>query len=138
MKNIFLSLMVFVVISLLHMQFTCWAVRYLGLPGGVYGIYSILILAFCSVIAAIGLVTVIIFRKHYYSILRIAILFEIIYLLFLLFSRINPFVYLSDPNNENLLKVFMYGIGLAILFIMYLIHLVYSKIILSQKTNIDQ
>ncbi|AZA88123.1 hypothetical protein EG349_15635 [Chryseobacterium shandongense] len=138
MKNIFLSLMVFVVISLLHMQFTGWAVRYLGLPGGVYGIYSILILAFCSVIAAIGLVTVIIFRKHYYSILRIAILFEIIYLLFLFFSRINPFVYLSDPNNENLLKVFMYGIGLAILFIMYLIHLVYSKIILSQKTNIDQ
>lgn len=138
MKNIFLSLMVFVVISLLHMQLTDFIVKYLRLPGGSYGMYSMFILVFCSVITAIGLVTVIIFRKQYDSILRIAILFEIIYLLFLLISGNNPFAYLSDPNNENLLKVFMYGIGLAILFIMYLIHLVYSKIILSQKTNIDQ
>lgn len=129
MKNIFLSLMVFVVMTLLHIQFTGWAVRYLHLPGGVYGMYSILILLFCSIIAAIGLVTVIIFRKHYYSILRIAILFEIIYLLFLLISKNNPFAYISDPNNENLLKVFMYGIGLAILSIMYFIHLLYSEII---------
>lgn len=135
MKNIFLSLMVFVVMTLLHIQFTGWAVRYLHLPGGVYGMYSILILLFCSIIAAIGLVTVIIFRKHYYSILRIAILFEIIYLLFLLISKNNPFAYISDPNNENLLKVFMHGIGLAILSIMYFIHLLYSEIILKKSKS---
>lgn len=130
--------MVFVVMSLLHAQLTDWAVRSLHLPGGEYGMYSLFILVFCSVITAIGLVTVIIFRKHYDSILRIAILFEIIYRLFLLISGNNPFAYLSDPNNENLLKIFMYGIGLGILFMMYLIHIFYSKIILSPKTNIDQ
>ncbi|MFN4364748.1 hypothetical protein [Chryseobacterium hispalense] len=138
MKNIFLSLMVFVVMSLLHAQFTDWAVKQLRLPGEDYGMYSLFILVFCSVITAIGLVTVTIFRKHYGSIFRIAILFEIIYLLFLLISGNNPFAYLSDPNNENLLKIFMYGIGFGILFMMYLIHIFYSKIILSPKTNIDQ
>ncbi|WP_312901850.1 hypothetical protein [Chryseobacterium taichungense] len=135
MKNIFLSLMIFVVMSLLHAQLTDFVVKYLHLPGGSYGMYSMFILVFCSVITAIGLVTVIIFRKNYYSILRIAILFEIIYLLFLLISGNNPFVYFSDSNNENLLKIFMYVISFVVLLIMYLIQLIYSKIILSKSKN---
>lgn len=127
--------MIFVVMSLLHTQLTDWAVKYLRLPGGDYGMYSIFILIFCSVITAIGLVTVIIFRKHYYSILRIAILFEIIYLSFLLISGNNPFAYLSESNNENLLKIFMYVISFIVLLIMYLVQLIYSKIILSKSKN---
>lgn len=129
MKNIFLSLIVFVVMSLLHAQLTDFVVKYLHLPGGSYGMYSMFILVFCSVITAIALVTVIIFRNHYYSILRIAILFEIIYLLFLVISGNNPFIYFSEPNNENLLKIFMYVISFVILFMMYLIHLLYIKTI---------
>lgn len=127
--------MIFVVMSLLHTQLTDWAVKYLRLPGGDYGMYSIFILIFCSVITAIGLVTVIIFRKNYYSILRIAILFEIIYLSFLLISGNNPFAYFSEPNNENLLKIFMYVISFIVLLIMYLVQLIYSKIILSKSKN---
>lgn len=135
MKNIFLSLMVFMVMSLLHAQFTEWTVRFLSLPGGDFGMYSYFILIFCSVITAIGLLTVIIFRKHYYSILRIAMLFEIIYLLFLVISGNNPFIYFSDSTSENLLKIFMYVISFIVLFIMYLVHLIYSKIILSKSKN---
>lgn len=135
MKNIFLSLMVFVVMSLLHAQLTDYIVKYLSLPGGDYGMYSIFILIFCSVITAIGLLTVIIFRKHYYSILRIAMLFEIIYLLFLVISGNNPFIYFSDSTSENLLKIFMYVISFIVLFIMYLVYLIYSKIILSKSKN---
>ena len=135
MKNIFLSLLVFVVMSLLHAQFTEWTVRFLSLPGGDFGMYSYFILIFCSVITAIGLLTVIIFRKHYYSILRIAMLFEIIYLLFLVISGNNPFIYFSDSTSENLLKIFMYVISFIVLFIMYLVHLIYSKIILSKSKN---
>lgn len=139
MKNIFLSLLVFVVMSLLHAQFTEWTVRFLSLPGGDFGMYSYFILIFCSVITAIGLLTVIIFRKHYYSILRIAMLFEIIYLLFLVISGNNPFIYFSDSTSKNLLKIFMYVISFIVLFFMYLVHLIYSKIIYpNQKTNIDQ
>lgn len=118
--------------SLLHAQFTEWAVKFLGLPGGDFGMYSYLILIFCSVITAIGLVTVIIFRKNYHSILKIAILFEVIYLLFLIISGNNPFLYFSHPTNENLLMIMMYMNSLMIFILMYLIHLLYSKIISSK------
>ncbi|WP_345206281.1 hypothetical protein [Chryseobacterium ginsengisoli] len=132
MKNIFLSLLIFVVMSLLHAQFTEWAVKFLGLPGGDFGMYSYLILIFCSIITGIGLVTVIIFRKNYHSILRIAILFEVIYLLFLIISGNNPFLYFSNATNENLLMIMMYMNSLMIFILMYLIHLIYSKIISSK------
>jgi len=135
MKNIFLSLMIFVVMSLLHAQLTDCIVKYLSLPGGDYAMYSIFILIFCSVITAIGLVTVIIFRKHYYSVLRIAILFEILYLLFLIISGTNPFIYFSDSTSENLLKIFMYVISFIVLLIMYLIYLLHSKVILKKIKN---
>lgn len=135
MKNIFLSLLIFLVMSVLHAQFTDWIVRYLKLPGGDYGMYSMFILIFCSVITAVGLVTVIIFRKSYHSILRIAVLFEIIYLLFLIISGNNPFTYFFNSTHENILMSMMYVNSLAVFLIMYVIHLVYSKIILAKSKN---
>lgn len=135
MKNIFLSLLIFVVMSLLHAQFTEWTVRFLSLPGGDFGMYSYLILIFCSVITAIGLLTVIIFRKSYHSIFRIAILFEAIYLLFLIISGSNPFAYFTNSSNENLLMVMMYANSLIVLILMFLLHLIYSKIILTKSKN---
>lgn len=135
MKNIFLSLLIFVVMSLLHAQFTEWTVRFLSLPGGDFGMYSYLILIFCSVITAIGLITVIIFRKSYHSISRIAILFEAIYLLFLIISGNNPFAYFTNSSNENLLMVMMYANSLIVFILMFLLHLIYSKIILTKSKN---
>ncbi|REC51854.1 MULTISPECIES: hypothetical protein [Chryseobacterium] len=139
MKNIFLSLLVFVVMSLLHAQFTEWTVRFLSLPGGDFGMYSYFILIFCSVITAIGLLTVIIFRKSYHSIFRIAILFEAIYLLFLIISGNNPFAYFTNSSNENLLMIMMYLNSFFVLLMMFLIDRLYSKINLAKsKNNIDQ
>lgn len=139
MKNIFLSLLVFVVMSLLHAQFTEWTVRFLSLPGRDFGMYSYFILIFCSVITAIGLLTVIIFRKSYHSIFRIAILFEAIYLLFLIISGNNPFAYFTNSSNENLLMIMMYLNSLFVLLMMFLIDRLYSKINLAKsKNNIDQ
>lgn len=139
MKNIFLSLLVFMVMSLLHAQFTEWTVRFLSLPGGDFGMYSYFILIFCSVITAIGLLTVIIFRKSYHSIFRIAILFEAIYLLFLIISGNNPFAYFTNSSNENLLMIMMYLNSFFVLLMMFLIDRLYSKINLAKsKNNIDQ
>lgn len=132
MKNIFLSLVIFIVMSLLHAQFTDWIVKLLKLRGGDYGMYSMLILIFSSVITAIGLITVIIFRKTYDSILKIAILFEIIYLLFLIISGNNPLKYFSEPTNENLLITMMYSNSIIIFILIFLVHLLYSKIISSK------
>jgi len=128
MKNILKSLVIFIVMSLLNAQCTDWSVRSLNLPGGSFGMYSILILILCSVITGIGLVTVIIFRKSYHSILRIAILYEVIYLFMLIVSGNNPFSYFSNPTNENMLSILMYGNSLAILLLMYVIDVLYSKI----------
>lgn len=127
--------MVFVVMSLLHAQFTEWTVRFLSLPGGDFGMYSYFILIFCSVITGIGLLTVIIFRKSYHSISRIAILFEAIYLLFLIISGNNPFAYFTNSSNENLLMIMMYANSLIVFILMYLLHLIYSKIILTKSKN---
>jgi hypothetical protein len=137
MKNIFLSLLIFIVMSLLHTQFTEWAVKFLGLPGGDFGMYSYLILIFSLIITGIGLVTVIIFRKSYGSILKIAILFEVIYLIFLIISGNNPFLYFSDSTNENLLIIMMYGISGLVFLCMFLVHLFYLKIISSKNKNLS-
>jgi hypothetical protein len=135
MKNILKSLVIFIVMSLLNAQCTDWSVRSLNLPGGSFGMYSILILILCSVITGIGLVTVIIFRKSYHSILRIAILYEVIYLFMLIVSGNNPFSYFSNPTNENMLSILMYGNSLAILLLMYVIDVLYSKINSSKIKN---
>lgn len=120
--------MVFVVMSLLHAQFADWEVSVLKLPGGSYGMVSLLMLILCSVITGIGLLTVVIFRKNYYSILRMAVLFEIIYLVFLVISGNNPFLYFNETTNENLLTLMVYGNALAVFIIMSLLHFLYLKI----------
>lgn len=137
MKNIFLSLLIFVVMSFLHAQFTEWAVKFLVLPGGNFGMYSYSILIYCLVITAIGLVTLIIFRKNYHSILRIAILFEVIYLLFLIISGNNPFLYFSDSTSENLLIIIMYGISGLVFLLIFFVHLFYLKIIPPKNKNLS-
>jgi len=135
MKNILKSLVIFIVMSLLNAQCTDWSVRSLDLPGGSFGMYSILILILTSIITGIGLVTVIIFRKSYHSILRIAILYEVIYLFMLIVSGDNPFSYFSNPTNENMLSILMYGNSLAILLLMYVTDVLYSKINSSKIKN---
>lgn len=112
--------------SLLHAQFTDWSVRFLKLPGGNFGMYSIFILLFCLFFSVIGLAVVLIYRRHYNSILRISILFEIIYFLFLIISGENPFRYFSVSNSENTLTVLMYLNGIAVFIIMFLIHLLHK------------
>ncbi len=128
MKNIFVSLAVFVMMSLLHAQFADWEVDLLKLPGGSYGMLSVFIIILCSIITGIGLLTVVIFRKNYYSISRIAVLFEVIYLLFLIISGNNPFLYFSEATDENLLMIIIYGNALVVFLIMFIVHLLYLKI----------
>lgn len=115
--------------SLLHAQLADWEVSFLKLPGGSYGMLSVFMLILCSIITGIGLLTVIIFRKTYYSILRTAVLFEIIYLLFLIISGNTPFLYFYETTNENLLMIMTYGNAIVVFLIMFIAHLLYLKII---------
>ncbi|WP_435523440.1 hypothetical protein [Chryseobacterium indoltheticum] len=131
------SFVIFIVMSLLNVQFTEWTLSQIGLPGGNYGMLSILILIECGILSTIGFVTVLIFKKHHYSIFRIALLFEILYLLLLIISGVNPFLYLIDNKDENFLNLFMYLNSFIVLLLMFFIHWLYSKITSSKNNNLS-
>ncbi|MBB4807418.1 hypothetical protein HNP38_002724 [Chryseobacterium defluvii] len=130
MKNILLkSLVVFIVMSLLNVQFCEWSIGATNLPGGSVGMLPILILIFCLIIIVVGLITVIIFKRNYTSLLKIAILFESLYLLLLVLMRANPFSYFLDKTDENFLNVMLYVNSIIIFLIMYIFNKIYSKMV---------
>ena len=120
MKNILLkSLAVFIVMSFLHVQFSIWSIRLMDLPGGNVGMLPILIMLNCLVVGVVGLITVTIFKGGYPSIIRIAVLFEILYLLILMFSGGNPVRYFFDRDDSNLLDLLLFIHSFLILFLMW-------------------
>lgn len=136
MKNVLLkSLVIFIVMSLLNVQFAEWTIGFLHLPGGSYGMLPILMLLYCLIITVIGLVTVIIFKKSYQSIFKISVLFEILYLFILIISGVNPFRYFLDSDDAGLMELFLFINSLIIFLLIYLFDLLYSKIIFSKSKN---
>lgn len=120
MKNILLkNLAVFIVMSFLHVQFSIWLIRLMDLPGGNVGMLPILIMLNCLVVGVVSLITVTIFKGGYPSIIRIAVLFEILYLLILMFSGGNPVRYFFDRDDSNLLDLLLFIHSFLILFLMW-------------------
>ncbi|MFC3159383.1 hypothetical protein SAMN05443633_103298 [Chryseobacterium arachidis] len=134
MKNVFLkSFVIFIVMSLLNAQFIDWSLSFVKKHSGGIGMAPIAVFIECLIASAIGFVTVLIFRKTYSSILKIAVLFEIIYLVTITISGANPFLYFLGDNEMALLDFLLYLNSLIVLLIMYLLHLLYSKIISLQS-----
>jgi hypothetical protein len=136
MKNILLkSLMIFVLMTVLNVQFAAWSLYFLkDVPGGI-GMAPIGIFLICLIASIVGFITILIFKNVYNSIFRVAFLFEIIYLVTLIISGANPFQYFFTKKEVLLLDLLIYINSFVILFIMYLIHLLYSKTILSKSKN---
>ncbi|MFY1046894.1 hypothetical protein ACOOWA_09775 [Chryseobacterium sp. GP-SGM7] len=136
MKNVLLkSLGIFIVMSLLNAQFTEWTLQQTHLPVGNYGMLPILIIIECAIVSVVGFVTVLIFKKHYNSIFRIAMLFEILYLLLLIISGVNPFLYFFERIEDNLLNLFLY-LNSFLIFIIILIFEKCLKLISSKNQNL--
>ena len=137
MKNILLkSVVVFVVMSILNAELS----KLFNLL--IEEQYKFVIIAItstayfnCMVISIVGLITIMIFKKNYNSILRIALLFQVLYLLLLIISRINPFEYFINKNNINLMSLLFYTNSFVVFGIMCIIHFLYSKIILTKSKN---
>lgn len=137
MKNILLkSLIVFVVMSILNIEFIGWSKFLLQYPYKMVGgiLYSVLYLEY-ALITVIGVITVFIFRKNYTSLFKIALLFEILYLITLIYSGINPFTYFRIQSDLNLINLLFYLNSFVVLLMMYLVHLIYSKLILAKSKN---
>lgn len=137
MKNVLLkSLIVFIVMSLLNAQFISWTLRLTHLPGGNYGMLPILIIIGCAIISIIGFVTMLIFKKQYNSIFRIAVLFEILYLLLLMISRVNPFLYFFERIEDNLIDLLLY-LNSFLIFLTILIFEKCLKLISTKNKNLS-
>jgi len=136
MKNILLkTILVFVVMTIFNTGFVDETVKFLELPGGDFGMLSLSILIGCVIVSVVGLVTVFIFKQQYNSIWKIALLFEVLYLLMLILSGTNPFTYFVEHTHPALLNVLLYVNSIGVFLIMILFDFVYSKIIGCKSKN---
>lgn len=133
------SLVIFIVMSLLNAQFNEWILHFLKEKSDGIAMLPIGILVQCLMVTAISFITVLVFRKSYNSVLRIAVLFEIIYLITLITSGTNPFAYFSHKSDAGFLALFIYVNSFIVFLITVVFDLLYSKIMRSKiKTNIHQ
>ncbi|SIQ97876.1 hypothetical protein SAMN05880574_1434 [Chryseobacterium sp. RU37D] len=137
MKNILLkNLVVFVMMSILNFLFSMLVLSYMvKLSAESWGMAPFIIWILCLAISFIGLITVIIFKRYYQSLLRTAILFEILYLFILIISGTNPFLYFFEKDDENFFNLSLYINSFIVFAIIYLVISVYSKIILAKSKN---
>ncbi|WP_345991963.1 hypothetical protein AAEU33_08220 [Chryseobacterium sp. Chry.R1] len=136
MKNILIkSVVTFFIMTILTTWLADWLVGYLHLPGGDFGMLSLAVLIGCIISSGVGLVTVIIFKSTYQSVVRIAILFEVLYLFMLMISGTNPFTYFSEKTNAKLLNVLLYMNAVVVFLIVIAIHFMYLKIKSKKKLS---
>lgn len=134
MKNILLkSALVFVFMSFLNFVFSILILYITNLPGGGFGMSPFLILIENIIVSVIGFITVLIFKKSYDSIMRMAVLFEIIYLFGLIVSGFNPF----GSNDTNFFSLLIYVNSGITFLIIYLLDLSYSKISSSKNKKLS-
>ncbi|MDN5423904.1 MAG: hypothetical protein L0G07_10890, partial [Chryseobacterium sp.] len=104
MKNILLkSVIIFVVMSCLNAQLAHWSGRILKLSSGQLGMLPTAVFFGSLIITVIASVTILIFRRSYQSLWKSAVLFEILYLLMLLLSGINPLIYFIEATDNHLI-----------------------------------
>jgi hypothetical protein len=136
MKNILLkSIQVFALMTILNTISADWSVGFLRLPGGDFGMLSLAVLIGCCIISGISFITVLIFKHHYHSIFRIALLFEILYILTLAFTGTNPFTFFHEQNNAKLLNVLLYLNSIVIFLAVWLLGVLLSKINFKKAKN---
>ena len=131
MKNILLkSAEVIVFMCVMNFLLSVLTLNITNLPGGNFGMYPFLILIECLVVSIVVFLTVLIFKKRYDSILKIAILFQIMYVISLILSGFNPF---KVDCVDNIFSLLLYVNSIIILLIIFL----YSKIISSKNKKLS-
>ncbi|PIF47448.1 hypothetical protein CLU96_4503 [Chryseobacterium sp. 52] len=139
MKNLIIkSILIFGIMTFLNAGMVGESVRYIGLTPSSHALQSFAILIGCLMISLVSFITLLIFNRSYNSVWKVAVLFEILYLLMLLWSQTNPFTYFTQRTDENLLNLLLYVNSIAIFLFISLFDIIYSKIVSSEKTTIDQ
>lgn len=128
--------MVFVVMSLLNAQLSAWSLDFVNESRRGMGMLPIAIFLECLVVSVICFVVILLFKKGYDSILKMGILFEIIYFLTLIILGANPIPYLTEGKQNARLDLFLYLNSIIVFLFIFLVHLLYSKTISSKKKKL--
>lgn len=136
MKNMILkSLAVLVVMSLLNAQLADWTGKFFTQSGVQFGMLSASIIVASLIITVIAWITILLFRKSYDALWKIAVLFEVLYLLMLLLSGTNPFTYFVEATDVHLTNLLLYVNSLGVFIVICLFDIIYSRITSSKVKN---
>lgn len=123
MKNIFVSLVIFVSMTVCNFLLSILILHILNLPGGDFGMHPFLILINCLLTSFISFITVVIFKKNYHSNLRTTTLFQTIYIISLILSGFNPI----GVSEINIFSLLIFINSFVVFLMMYLLHAWYAK-----------
>ncbi|KMQ59505.1 hypothetical protein ACM46_20690 [Chryseobacterium angstadtii] len=133
MKNLILkSILIFGIMTFLNAGLVGESVKLIGLPPSSHTLHGFAIFIGCLIICVVSFITILIFQKSYNAVWKVALLFEILYLLMLLWSKINPFTYFTQPTDDHLLDMMLYLNSIIIFLVICLFDVIYSKIISSK------
>lgn len=133
MKNLILkSILILGIMTFLNAGMVGESVKWVGLSPSGYSLQGAAIFIGCLVISLISFITILIFKNSYTSIWRVAVLFEILYLVMLLWSKTNPFTYFTTRKDDDLMDLLLYVNSIGIFLLVCVFDVIYSKIIASK------
>ncbi|MBL1219498.1 hypothetical protein JET18_01535 [Chryseobacterium sp. L7] len=136
MKNLILkSILILGIMTFLNAGIVGETVKWIGLPPSSHTLHGFAIFIGCLIISLVSLITILIFKNSYTAIWKVAVLFEILYLLMLLWSKTNPFTYFSTRKDNDLMDLFLYVNSIGIFLLICIFDLIYSKITASEIKN---
>ncbi|MDR2237803.1 MAG: hypothetical protein LBE92_16900 [Chryseobacterium sp.] len=136
MKNILLkSILILGIMTFLNAGLVGESVKWIGMPPSSHTLHGFAVFVGCLIISGISFATILIFKKSYDAVWKVAVLFEILYLLMLVWSQVNPFTYFTKHTDDSLIDLLLYVNSIVVFLVIFLADFVLSKIIASKHKN---
>lgn len=133
MKNLILkSILILGIMTFLNAGMVGEAAKWVGLSPSSHSLQGFAIFIGCLVISLVSFITILVFKNSYTRIWRVAALFEILYLVMLLWSKTNPFTYFTTRKGDDLMDTLLYANSIGIFLLVCAFDVIYSKIMVSK------
>ncbi len=130
MKNVLLkSILILGIMTFLNAGLVGESVKLAGMPPSSHTLHGFAVFIGGLIVSGISFATILIFKRSYDAVWKVAALFEILYLVMLLWSRVNPFSYFTRPADDSLIDLLLYVNSIAVFLVVFLLDFVFSKII---------
>ncbi|WP_153395599.1 hypothetical protein [Chryseobacterium vaccae] len=129
MKNILLkSILILGIITFLNTGLVGESVKLIGMPPSSHTLHGFAVFVGGLIISGISFATILIFKRSYDAIWKVAVLFEILYLVMLLWSQVNPLAYFTQHTDDSLIDLLLYVNSIIVFLVILLFDFVFSKI----------